>query len=92
MINPMTGHATQAMTPTDHEKAEWVRCALAAYKASLTDIGHKLSAAAATAPGARMPLPAFREAQDIYRNWLVFNEWPKAEPATGAVLSSHGAI
>lgn len=64
------------ITPTQHEKNEWSRCAQAAYKAKRNDVGHKLSMAAALRNNESVPLGFYDSVQTVYRKWLVFNELP----------------
>jgi hypothetical protein len=61
--------------PTTHEKAEWSRMAKSAYKTGHNACGHRFSAAAALPNGAVITLKDFDELQEIYRMWLVFNQY-----------------
>lgn len=62
------------ITPTDHEKLEWARCAQAMYAREENANGHKLSAAAALPHGAVMYAEKYDQVAAIYRAWLVFDE------------------
>lgn len=59
------------ITPTDHEKSEWSRLAVAAYAHELNDTGHKFSGFASLRHGERIPLPVFDALQTEYRQWLI---------------------
>ncbi len=65
----------QMIHQTEHEKAEWLRMAVAAYAAGRNDIGNKYSAAARTKPGSEMRLWEFDSLMADYRSWLVFGEF-----------------
>lgn len=64
------------MNPTDHEKAEWARCAKAMYAHGVNGAGHFLSALAALPRDADVAVHRFDMAQSIYRDWLNFNTYP----------------
>lgn len=61
----------QFMTPTEHEKAQWLRLAQAAYRVGHNAIGHHYSAAASLCRGCDMPLGTFDKLQSGYRQWLI---------------------
>lgn len=69
--------AKLTMHPTEHEKAEWSRCAQAMYKCGNNHAGHWFSAAAALPANAVITLALFEALQSCYRAWLVFNEQPR---------------
>lgn len=60
------------MTLTNHARQEWARFAQAAYNASRSDIGHRMSVAASR-PALSMSEYDARSSE--YRAWLVFNEF-----------------
>ena len=64
------------ITPTEHEKAEWSRMAVAAYSANRNDVGHRYSAAASLPRGSIIPVNRFDNLQHGYRAWLCWNELP----------------
>jgi hypothetical protein len=68
----------QYMTPNAHEKAEWARLAQAAYSRDRNDIGHRFSGAASLRNAEAITLSLFDELQGIYRDWLVFDNFPEA--------------
>jgi hypothetical protein len=62
---------------TDHEKAEWRRCALAmahAGKHEVVDMFSRFTASLSLPP----TVQEFDHAAGIYRAWLVFNEIPES--------------
>jgi hypothetical protein len=59
------------MTLTDHDKAEYARCAQAMYARGQNANGHLLSAVAAKGV---VPIQQFDRAASVYRAWLVFDE------------------
>jgi len=66
------------ITVTEHDKAEWARCAQAMYAAGRNPAGHLLSMSAAYPRNAQMDAARFDRVQAIYRAWLVFGEFPQA--------------
>ena len=73
---------TITITITNHEKSEWSRFAQAAYARGDNATGHRFSAAASLPTNAEMTVAHFDSLQRDYRAWLVFNEFPCAEPVS----------
>ena len=65
--------------PTQYEKHEWSRFATVLYSKRLNAFAHKFSAAAALPRSAAIDLKTFDQLQEIYRQWLCFDEYPEAE-------------
>lgn len=59
------------VTPTEHEKAEWSRLAVDAYRLGLNDVGHRFSGSAALGRNEPITVQAFNALQDEYREWLI---------------------
>ena len=74
---PETTMNESTITPTEHEKNEWSRCATAMYANDCNPAGHLLSMSAAYPKGAPMAVSRFDKVASIYRAWLCFNEFPK---------------
>jgi hypothetical protein len=64
--------------PTQHEKHEWSRFATVLYSKRLNAFAHKFSAAAALPRNAEIDLKLFDQLQQMYRAWLVFDEYPES--------------
>ena len=62
--------------PTQHEKHEWSRFATVLYSKRLNGFAHTFSASAALPRNAEMDLKLFDQLQEIYRDWLVFDNYP----------------
>lgn len=60
------------ITPTRHEKDEWSRMAVYAYKHNDNFTGHRYSRYAALREGERLELSAYDTLMRNYREWLVF--------------------
>ena len=65
----------QTIQPSAHEKSEWARMAKSAYSTGHNACGHRFSAMAALPEGSAIPLKQFDELQELYRMWLVFNQY-----------------
>lgn len=65
----------QTITPSEHERAEWRRMAIAAYRVGRRGTGHRYNMAAALR-GA-IPLTEFDALQRDYLAWLLDNVYPK---------------
>ena len=58
------------ITPTEHEKAEWSRMAVDAYRTGRNSIGHRFSMAATLCKGEPCDVHWFDSLQNDYRAWL----------------------
>lgn len=67
------------ITPTEHEKSEWSRMAVAAYARRDNATGHCFSVAASLPRNAGMHVVWFDALMRDYRRWLCFNELPGGE-------------
>lgn len=65
------------ITPTQHEKNEWSRMAVAAYKVGWNDIGTRHSVAASMCSNQQTTLARFDALQADYRDWLNHNIFPR---------------
>ena len=61
---------------TEHERNEWQRLAVDAYRTGRNFYGHQYSVQAATAKD--LPLDVYDTLMLIYRRWLVFG-WSEVE-------------
>lgn len=59
------------ITPTQHEKSEWSRFAVDAYRRCDTFTGHRYSAYAALPNGTRLDVGVFDTLQRNYVEWLI---------------------
>ncbi len=66
---PIRTHGFQI--PSDHDKAEWSRLAVDAYRLGLNDVGHRFSGAAALRRGDVITLLMYDALQEEYREWLI---------------------
>ena len=65
------------ITPTEHDKREWSRFAVAAYATGLNDVGHRFSMASAmVAKEQAVPREWYDALMKDYRDWLVFGFYP----------------
>lgn len=63
------------ITPTQHDKSEWLRCATAIDDRNSTK-ARRFRDAATLPPDASMSSKSFDTVQKVYRAWLVFDEVP----------------
>jgi len=59
------------ITVIEHDKKEWSRMAMDAYRNDRNDIGHKFSGLAALRIGERLPVTVYDDAMVAYRRWLI---------------------
>ena len=67
------------LTPTPHEKSEWLRMSASAYREGRIATGRHYAQLASLPPRASLRVDVFDHAQSDYRAWLVFGEWPAYE-------------
>lgn len=76
------------ITPNEHEKHEWARCAKDCLARGSYAQGHRFQQASMLLEGTRMPLLTFDSLLSAYRSWLVFNTAPAQDLRTKPVRRS----